>query len=131
MGRISRKFRIDSKSGRIVEFTEREVRAACEEIAAGTNVFKRALFSQDDSLPRTQTRRVAQWPIKSLSAAINPEDVDRQQDVLRQQGVSTEYEVTREGDTAMPIFRDRKHRADHCRVLGLVDMDGGYGDYCG
>lgn len=118
-----RKFKVDSSTGKVVEITKPEVVAACEEIEAGTNPFKRELFAED-SLPGKRTRRqIARWPIVSQAAGIDPEDIPTEQNYLAQHGVKTEY--TSEG---CPIFRDRAHRREHLRLAGLYDRDGGYSD---
>jgi hypothetical protein len=74
--------------------------------------------------PKRHRRNVAgQWPIVSEAAAIDPEDIPKQQAILAEHGVKTEYTPTGE-----PIFRDRKHRKEHCEAVGLYDRNGGYSD---
>lgn len=125
MPRISRKFTVDKKTGKVLELTEPEVARACDAIEAGTNIFKRSIF-EDDSLPGKRTGRIAAWPLVSTAAGIDPEDIPAAKDYLAQHGVRTEF--TPAGD---PVFRDRRHRYEHCKAVGLVDRDGGFGDYTG
>lgn len=131
MARYSRRFTLDKTTGKWKDTTEPEVAAVLDEIEATTNPFKRELFSED-SLPGKRTRRaIAKWPLTSLSAAINAEDVGEQRKFLRERGVDMDYEITPECDTAMPIFRDRAHRRKFCEATGFIDRDGGYGDFTG
>lgn len=39
-----------------------------------------------------------------------------------------EYEKTKDGRHARPVFRSRRQRRDWCRAHNVVDHDGGYGD---
>ena len=122
MPRISRKYRIDAVTGVRIECTEPEVAALCDEIAAGTNVFKRNIFD-DDSVPGQSTRTIARWPIVSTAAGVDAEDVPAAKAFLAEHGVRTEF--TPQGD---PIFRDKSHRKAHCQAFGYYDRDGCYGD---
>lgn len=75
--------------------------------------------------PGGPTRNVAGagWPMISEAAAINPEDVPREQARLKKRGIYTEYTPTGE-----PIFRSPSHRKAYCEAVGLYDRNGGYSD---
>lgn len=65
-----------------------------------------------------------QWPIVSESMAVDPGDIGKAQQILKQKGVQTEY--TRTGE---PILRDRQHRSAHCRAMGFFDRNSYGGRY--
>lgn len=62
-------------------------------------------------------------PIKSLALAVRPAQVTKARAWAEAQGVPTDF--TPGGE---PIFRSRQHRRDYCKIRGVVDNNGGYGD---
>lgn len=63
------------------------------------------------------------YPMLSDAAGVNPSQIKAEQRFLESRGVKTEF--TRDGAA---IFRDRKHRKEHLRAVGMFDKSGGYGD---
>lgn len=67
------------------------------------------------------------WPMTSETCALGVHQVTEAQRRLAAQGVQTDYEtvVNAKGDAvcARPIFRDRAHKRDHYRAVGLADPD--------
>jgi len=66
----------------------------------------------------------AQWPIHSDRAGVNPHQVKEAEETMRDMGVRTEYDSR----TGCAIFRDAKHRKEHCEAVGIYDRNGGYSD---
>lgn len=72
-------------------------------------------------------RSVSCWPVCSDTCAVRPEQVPEAQRRLAEQGVQTDYQivVNAKGDrvSARPILRDRAHKRDHFRAVGIGDPD--------
>ena len=62
-------------------------------------------------------------PIISDGAGCHPSQVEEMQAFAAKQGVHTNY--TKDGRA---VFTSRQHRAQHLKVFGLHDRNGGYGD---
>lgn len=123
MARFVRKFKFDTALGRVVEITSEDTKAACAEIEAGTEQYKRPL---EFGLPAKRTSRnvAAQWPYESDQMSVHPKDIAKTQEILRQNGVTTEFNPK----TGRPILRNAKHRKQHAETLGWFDRNAGYGD---
>jgi hypothetical protein len=75
----------------------------------------------------TQPDRVvtkAAWPIYSDRAGVNPHQISEAEATMRGLGVNTKYEK----QTGRAIFRNAKHRKEHCEAVGIYDRNGGYSD---
>lgn len=64
------------------------------------------------------------WPQESDAAGVNPEQIPEARAYARERGVPTEYNP----ETGAAIFTGRNHRKEFCRISGLYDRSGGYGD---
>ena len=73
----------------------------------------------------SQTTGIARWGDHgSWSVGCNtPEQVQAERTLLESRGIKTDYTADLE-----PIFRDRKHRREHCQAIGYHDRNGGYSD---
>src|SRR6185295_11917552 len=63
----------------------------------------------------------AKYPYFSETMGVNPEDVPRAQEILRQNGVQTEYNA--DGN---PKIESRGHLKKHGEALGFYMRNGGY-----
>lgn len=64
------------------------------------------------------------WPMRSVNAGVNPEQVDELRQFWQEQGV-TGCHVFDNGDVE---WADRASRKADCKARGLFDRDAGYGD---
>ena len=70
----------------------------------------------------------AAWPMKgSMALGIQPSQVKQYREEMAKQGVSVDYIRDHTG-IASPVLNSPKHRRDYCKVLGMFDLNGGYGD---
>lgn len=72
--------------------------------------------------PRQATGDQA-WPLISEAAGVHPSQVEEAREHARKHGVPTDF--TSDGRA---VFRDRAHRRDYCKLIGVRDNHGGYGD---
>ncbi len=63
------------------------------------------------------------WPMESDAAGCHPSQVQELQKAMADAGCPTEF-----NSEGFAVFRDRAHRKQALRVMGLHDRDGGYGD---
>lgn len=63
------------------------------------------------------------WPMVSVAAGINPDQVGEYREFDKTMGVPTEYNS--DGDV---VFTSRAHRKRYCEAHRLFDRNGGYGD---
>ncbi len=63
------------------------------------------------------------WPHASYAAGVNPAQAKEAEKYCQEHGVQTDYDG--QGD---PIMRDRSHRKKFHDMMGLCDLDAGYGD---
>ena len=63
------------------------------------------------------------WPLHSEALAYHPKQKAEAERHLANLGVPTE--IDKKG---RPVLRDRKHRREVMKALGIHDNDGGYGD---
>jgi len=68
-------------------------------------------------------KKPAGWPMVSVAAGINPDQIGEYKEFDKKMGVETDY--TPSGDV---VFRDRAHRKKYCEAHHLYDRNGGYGD---
>ncbi|MEM9082598.1 MAG: hypothetical protein AAGB34_03300 [Planctomycetota bacterium] len=67
--------------------------------------------------------RCSTWPMLSDGAAVHPSQAKGASEHARAHGVPTEF--SRDG---RPVFTGPDHRKNYCRLIGLRDRNGGYGD---
>lgn len=67
---------------------------------------------------------ISGWPMKCDAAGVHPDQAKEAYDESVRMGTPTEFDRT----TGQAVFRDRAHRRDYLRSVGLHDRDGGYGD---
>ena len=60
--------------------------------------------------------------------AVHPAQIPKLKKLLRERGCR---ETAFDHRTGSCYVEDRKHRREICRARGLVDLDGGYGDWTG
>lgn len=63
------------------------------------------------------------WPLKSVALAVQPKQVDAANARARRHGLKSYYE--RDGTAVLPSREERKKL---CRLEGVHDNSGGYGD---
>lgn len=63
------------------------------------------------------------WPMVSDGAGVDPTQIEEAKALAKSQGVTIDF--NHEGQA---IFRSRAHRREYCRLRGLHDRNGGYGD---
>jgi len=63
------------------------------------------------------------WPMTSYAAGISAEEIPEFKKIDAAGGVPTEY--SKDGD---PVFTSKRHRRDYCKLHGMYDRNGGYGD---
>ena len=71
-------------------------------------------------------RASGNWPMFSLQAAVDPDQVPGQIEHFRRHGVEVEFKLN-DGDALMK-FDSPRHRTKCLRVMGMVDRDGGYAE---
>lgn len=83
-------------------------------------------LEKDGLIPRRKAsvKRNAKWPMVSINAGVNPDQVNELRDFWRQHGV-TGCDVLPNGDV---VWESRSARKRDCEARGLYDRDGGYGD---
>jgi hypothetical protein len=69
------------------------------------------------------SRTTAAWPLCSTAAGCPPEQIPEMQAALHARGAYADFRPN--GDI---VFESRRHRKQICRILGLHDRQGGYGD---
>jgi len=65
----------------------------------------------------------AKWPMKSDGGGVHPKQIEEMREKCKRHGVTTDF--TPDGRA---IFTSRGHRKRYCRLFGMHDKDGGYGD---
>jgi len=65
----------------------------------------------------------AEWPIHSHALAVHPSQRKEYEEFSEKHGVKTDFD-----EKGKPVFRTRKHRKEYCKLIGALDLDGGYGD---
>jgi len=94
---------------------ERNAPVACPE---GACAAKRNIVAERTSLSTSKG-----WPLISEAAGVHPLDVADARAQAKRDGVPTEF--TPDGRV---VFRNRRHRKQYLKTVGLVDKQGGYGD---
>ena len=110
-------------SGGAVEVTSPESIALCDEISADAQSRTEPL---EFGLPtnRSEWKSVTRWPLHAESVACcDAEDVSREQKLLAENGVKTDYDAD-----FRPILTSAAHLKAHYRAIGHAQPNAGYGD---
>ena len=122
------------------KFTERKPKAACRGCPKKAYTFRECVEGQwrvgvmcshegectKEAEPPERFNAIAApglWPQKSEAAGCHPDQVEEMTKAMADCGVPTEFE--KDGD---PYFRDKTHRKQALKVLGLKDKDACYRD---
>jgi len=65
----------------------------------------------------------ANWPQHSDAAGVGESQIIEAQEEMAKAGCPTEYD-----SQGRAVFRDRKHRKEALRAMGMFDRSAGYGD---
>ena len=68
-------------------------------------------------------RKIKGWPMVSVAAGINPDQIGEYKEFDKKMGVETDY--TPSGDV---VFRSRGHRKKYLEAHHMYDRNGAYGD---
>lgn len=112
-----RKFAV--RNGSVVEITNEEEKAKCDEISA--DVASRSEPLDFGSGISTRRASPGTWPRLSDSLGCNPRHIKDDQEYLAKHGVYTEY--TKDGRA---ILRDQQHANAHMAAFNYVDPDACY-----
>lgn len=80
-------------------------------------------YTRDLHAEQCPRRAIAEWPICSDAAGVNPSQRMQAQAHSVRIGVPTEF-----NKAGQAVFRSPQHRRDYCKAIGLRDLNGGYSD---
>jgi hypothetical protein len=107
--------------GRIIGFGER-TRYLLDGLPVSKEAFDRAFPDRLDDGGTTCS--LSHTPVKgSLALAVHPAQVEEAREQARRHGVPTEYQPD-----GTPIITSRAHQKALCKIRGVHNNDGGYGD---
>jgi len=61
---------------------------------------------------------------ESTALAIHPDQIKEEKEYASKRGVDIDFNPK----NGRPKFRDRKNRKEYCKLRGVVDYEGGFGD---
>jgi hypothetical protein len=115
----ARKFKLDRKSGIIIETTPPAEKAVCDEISKSLKPLKKILESRGGRASRSASL----WPRYGTFVGVNPDERVAAMEEAKKLGVPTYF--NEDGD---PYFESRSHENKYLKATGHYHKNAGYGD---